>query len=361
MNFLELIEKTNNLNIENKNDITNIVNNININWDNFDQWINNVFSEKISQFNMGKLPYIIDELYKSNDKIKFMLCCMLLESTCDKLEFVTNLENYQLFVTKFETMLNTLVTVYETVDNGIANCMALIMLKNDPKFERFDDKLKQRLIIATRRKLNDILNYLKNNDEINPLVYEDVEVIVDLACYLNDKEISNYINQIDEFKNNSISNIYIIKYKIVNKLKLIDEKVETIKNDEEYLYMLYKIMEELDVNNIYLKDVTQEMIAKSDMVRWLCYPTELGSKPDNIEMLGSFIFNNSKCFAFKFSKESFSIKGDLLGITGGYPVDKVSSISSGFTFSKFDILSNDWKNQALDLAKFILSCWENKK
>lgn len=33
---------------------------------------------------MNKLPYLIDELYKTNDKIKFMLYCMLLEASCDK-------------------------------------------------------------------------------------------------------------------------------------------------------------------------------------------------------------------------------------------------------------------------------------
>ena len=73
MKFLELIEKTNNLDVKNKNEIVNIVNNIEINENNFDEWINNIFSEeeKINSFNMSKLPYIIDELYKSNNKLLF--------------------------------------------------------------------------------------------------------------------------------------------------------------------------------------------------------------------------------------------------------------------------------------------------
>lgn len=363
MNFLELIKKTNNLDVKNQNEIINIVNNIDITEKNFNEWIDNIFSEnrKIDSFNMSKLPYIIDELYKSDNKLLFMLGCMLLESTCDKLEFITNLENYPLFKAKFETLENTLVSVYEYVDNGIANCMALIILNNDPELTLFNDELKERLTKATIRKLNDIINYIKTNKkDINPLVFEDLEVIIDLACYLKNQDISKLISEIDNLINNNKTDIFIIKYSIINNLNFKEEKINKIKNDEENLITLYSVMEKLNVNNKYLSDVSQEMIAKSDMIRWLCYPTELGSKPDKIELLGSFVFDNTKCFAFSFSKEDFSIKGTLIGVSGGYPIDHVSSVTSGYTFSKFEILSEDWKNQATELVNFISDYWKNK-
>lgn len=363
MNFLELIEKTNNLDVKNKNEITNIVNSINITEKNFNEWIENIFSEsgKIDSFNMSKLPYIVDELYKSNDKLLFMLGCMLLEATCDKLEFITNLEDYPLFKAKFEMLLNTLVRVYELVDNGIANCMALIILNNDAEFTLFNDALTERLTRATIRKLNDIINYIKNNGKtINPMVFEDLEVIIDLACYLKNQEISKLISEIDNLITNNITDIFIIKYSIINNLNIKEDKIARIKNDEENLITLYNVMEKLKANDKYLSDVSQEMIAKSDMIRWLCYPTELGSKPDKIELLGSFIFNNSKCFAFSFSKESFRIKGTLIGVSGGYPIDHISSVTCGYTFSKFDVLSEDWNTQAIELVSFISDYWKNR-
>lgn len=55
------------------------------------------------------------------------------------------------------------------------------------------------------------------------------------------------------------------------------------------------------------------------MIKWLKYPTELGTSPDKIELIGEFIFNNTRCFAYKFSKENFKITGDLLGVAGGLP------------------------------------------
>ena len=121
MNFYELVNSVNNLEINNRNAVSEIANKININSDNLDQWIENIFSEKIDNFNMGKLPYLIDELYRSNEYNKFVLCCMLLEATCDKLDFITNLEQYPLFIDKFKELIPTLISVYSRVDSGIAN------------------------------------------------------------------------------------------------------------------------------------------------------------------------------------------------------------------------------------------------
>ena len=359
MNFSKLIERVNGINPEDKNNIIEIVNEIDIDENNFGQWVDNIFSDQINLFDMGKLPYLIDELYKSTDKLKFMLCCMLLESTCDKLEFITNLENYPLFVAKFEALVNTLTTVYERVDNGIANCASVIIINNDPKFSYFDDELKNRIINATKRKLKDILDYLKT-ENINPLVYEDLEVIVDLSCYLNNQEISNIIDEIDNLGKNGNADIFIIKYKAINNMKVSNEKLEMLKQDSERLWLLYNILEKLNMNNTYLNDVSQESIAKSNMITWLKYPTELGSIPDQIELLGEFICHNTKCFAYKFSKKDFSISGELLGVSGGFPIDKISSVSTGYTFSKFENVSDDWQKQSTELVEFMINYWENR-
>ncbi len=356
MNFYELVNSVNNLEINNRNAVSEIANKININSDNLDQWIENIFSEKIDNFNMGKLPYLIDELYRSNEYNKFVLCCMLLEATCDKLDFITNLEQYPLFIDKFKELIPTLISVYSRVDSGIANCMSLIILKNDPQLKYFDIKQREFLTLVTKRKLIDIFNYLKNGN-IDPIVFDDLAIIVDLSCYLGNNEISKIIEEIDKFELNDESNVFIMKYKIINNLYFYPEKIQKIINQKEKLSKLYRIMEELNVNNIYLKNISQDMIAMSDMINWLKHPMELGSKPDNIELLGEVIINNARYFAFKFSKKGFRIEGDLFGISGGYPINKISSKSSGHTFSNFEKVSNDWKMQTKQLVDFINSYW----
>ena len=357
MNLQKLIEKVNGQNLEKKNDFKGIVDSIDISNENFSKWVDDVFSEKVDSFDMGKLPYLIDELYQTNDKFKFMLCCMLLESTCERVEFVTPLENYPLFVEKFKTLTNTLVTVYDRVDNGIANCMSLIILKNDPEFKYFNDDQKNVFISATKRKLTDILNYLKT-DNINPVVYDDLEVIVDMACYLKSNEIKDIINEIDAFDDNKNADVFIVKYKCINGLEVSNKKLKSLEQNDEVLCRLYSILERLGFNEKYLSDVTQESIAKSNMINWLMYPTELGSVPDKIELLGEFIYNNTKCYAFKFSKEGFKVEGDLLGVSGGFPLDKVSSISTGYTFSKFEKVEENWQKQAEELVNFIIDYWK---
>ena len=60
------------------------------------------------------------------------------------------------------------------------------------------------------------------------------------------------------------------------------------------------------------------------------------------------------------SKNDFKISGDLLGVSGGFPLGKISSITSGFTFSKFENLSADWEKQAKELVEFISNHWKNQ-
>ena len=143
-------------------------------------------------------------------------------------------------------------------------------------------------------------------------------------------------------------------------MKISDKKLKMLKQDSERLWLLYSIMEELNINNVYLNDVSQESIAKSNMIRWLKCPTELGDIPDKIELLGEFTYNNTKCFAYKFSKNDFKITGDLLGVSGGFPLDKISSITSGYTFSKFENVSDNWEKQSNELVEFIVNCWKNR-
>ena len=357
MNYNELIESVNNFDVENDK-MYKIVNNIDIKSENINEWISNVFSEKTQEFDMNKLPYLIDELYRSRENLKFMLSCMLLESTCDRINFITNLEDYPLNQEKFKIIANTLVTIYEHVDNGISNCMALIILKNDPNLVSFDEELKTRLQDSTEKKLTLILNYLKK-EKINPVVYNDLEIIVDLACGLKSKKISELIDQIDKTNDNENADIFIIKYKILNNMKVLDEKINTLKKEDEKIYTLYSVLERLNKNETYLKDISQERIAKSEMINWLEYPTELGAVPDKIELLGEFNFNDQKIYAYKFSKENFKISGDLIGISGGYPLDKVSSNASGYTFSDFENVEENWEEQAKKIAEKIYSHWKS--
>lgn len=362
MNFEEFKEELKSLNVDSKKSVEMFVENINVNESNFEYWIDNIFSDKINELELNKLPYVIDCLFTTNDKLKFMLCCMLIESTCESLPFITNLENYPVYRAKYKVLKNTLVTVYERVDNGIANCMELIMLNNDPKFEMFSEEEKYRLIQATKRKLNDILTYLEKNEDVNEAVYNVLELIIDLATYLNDYDIESLINRISNYKMNFSCKLFIMKYKIINNLEIESGKIEELLKSKKELERVVNLFEKNNMlDKLPLNNITQEEIAKSNMIKWLEYPTELGKIPDEIELIGKFEFNNHMYYAYKFKSNDFIVKDFMLGIAGGYEKDKITSITTGCTFSKFEVLKDNYIQQAIELVEFIYSYWSNKK
>lgn len=365
MNFIEFNkfkENIDNLNINEKENLKELVNQINIDDSNFNNWVENIFSENINQLDMNKMPYVIDELYQSNDKYKFMICCMLLESTVEKLPFVTNLENYPLFKEKYDVLKNTLITIYENFNNGIAICMGLILLNYDPKFELFESKEKEAFVKASQNKLELLLKYIKSHDIVDQQVYNDLEIIIDLCCYLRNEQIDNLVIELDNLTLNYDCNIFILKYKAINNLDINNKKLEELLNNEEFIEKVFRIMENINKLNILpLDKITQEMIAKSSMIEWLKYPTELGKVPDEISLLGEFEFNSQICYAYKFKSNSFRTKEYMLGIVGGYEPNKTTARNSGLTFSAFEIVDNDYMKQANKLAQFMFDLWEKRK
>lgn len=107
--FFRLREQINNS--KNQDEINKIVSELVINVEDIDDWIDKIFSKEIEEFDFNKVPYLLDSLYRENNKIKFMLFCMFLEATFEKIPFITNLENIPIFKEKLELLEHTLVTV----------------------------------------------------------------------------------------------------------------------------------------------------------------------------------------------------------------------------------------------------------
>ena len=54
---------------------------------------------------------------------------------------------------------------------------------------------------------------------------------------------------------------YDATYKIINKISIASEKLNILKNDKNKILSLYQMMERLNVNNIYMNNITQEELA----------------------------------------------------------------------------------------------------
>jgi hypothetical protein len=88
---------------------------------------------------------------------------------------------------------------------------------------------------------------------------------------------------------------------------------------------------------------TQEAFAESDMVCWLTYPTELGSVPDQIELLGKLpilMTEDGECllyvYRFRVDEPHWAAEdGWMVGWAGPYPVTGPLGYAGVYTFSKF--------------------------
>lgn len=365
MNFKEfekLKENIENWDSKDKQQLIKIIDDINIETKNFDRWVESVFSEDVLSLDLNKLPYLIDALYQTNNKFKFMLCCMLIESTCDKIPFLTNLEEYPLFVEKYKELVNTIVTVYESCDNGIADCMSLIVLNNDPKFEFMLEKEKKRMIDASCEKLKAIINYLNNSQEISNEVFSSLEIIIDLCCGLNSPEIDELIMHVPKMKLNNNCKIFIVKYFASRNLPIEEEYIKDILSDTENVEKIYKVLEKMKrLDVLSNENITQELIAKSNMINWLKYPTELGKKPDIIENIGKIELEDYECYIYKFKSIGFRINDYMLGISGPYPKNNITAVVGGYTFSKFEKLEEDYLKQANSIITMISNHYNNRK
>lgn len=359
MNYKLFENELEKLNIENKEDIKSFIEKIDINKDNFNDWVENLFNNKERNLNLEKLPYVIDILYQTDDKLLFMLCCMLIEATCDTIPFITNLENYPLFEAKFISLKHTLVEVYHLVDNGIASCMALIILNNDPELRYFDEDEITILKEASIRKINDIIDYLNNTKEVDESVYNDLELIIDLTSHIKDKTITDLILKLDSHKLNYSNKLFILKYKLINNIEI--DNIDEMLNNKNELVRLVSIFEDNNkIEMLPLDKITQESIAKSNMIRWLEYPTELGHKPEIIELLDTFEVDGNICYAYKFKDSNFRIKDYMIGVSGGYQKDKITAKDTGWTFSNFELLNDDYLSQAKSLVEQIKGYWINR-
>ena len=106
-------------------------------------------------------------------------------------------------------------------------------------------------------------------------------------------------------------------------------------NDIVYADMTYAILKQYGLQSLFPAELsTPEYLAKSDLVHWLTYPTELGKQPDEIEYLGK-VKKKEEYYIFRYISDSDNLGDDLKNqwLIGW-------SNDEGGTFSNFDLYSD---------------------
>ena len=121
--------------------------------------------------------------------------------------------------------------------------------------------------------------------------------------------------------------------------------IDEVAADDEMRNMTYDALKEANAEGRFPKQFrTQEAFARSDMVRWLVYPTELGRAPNEIELMKVAERNTGDgavayyLFRFRTTGKYWATKdGWMAGLAGGYLKAEIPTTSSqGDTFSTFE-------------------------
>ena len=322
----------------------------------------NIIDVQYSRIDKKMFPYFLEALYAANNVDKFYLFCYLLDKTCDELEFLPNLENYPMFKEKFRVLLPTLIKVADRCYNGIGNCMYLILLKAANNKELFDKDSINNIIKIVSNKMNLILEYLDKND-LDEITSFSLEILVDVAKYFNDTELLDLVHETLKLQNNTIKMFAVLTLLCNN--KPVDAKMLTdLSSDLETASRFYDQLELVKKTEFFDKTyASQEYIAKSNLVNWLKYPTELGKPPNKIEFVDTIEKENIVYYIFKFTTDIEKFKNDewLLGISGGYEKDTIlTSSTTGFTFSMFEKMETDYITQATKILNLIEEHWKQR-
>ena len=161
-------------------------------------------------------------------------------------------------------------------------------------------------------------------------------------------ELVRLIGDLFELKDGDIS-YYALSTLLSVGEKVSDEVIVTLANDIIHADLTYSLLERHNMIDRFPADLRNDAyLAKSDLVHWLTYPTELGREPDEIELLGVTKKKGETFHVFRYKSDSDNLGDDLKGVwLIGW------SGNDGGTFSNFDKYADYEKKTPEKTVKYI--------
>ena len=320
-----------------------------------DQLIDNCH-KYLGKIDKNKMPFFLEGLYSSDYLIKVKLFTICFTATHLDIPFMTPLENISISKEKFKFLLPTLIDVSSKNFSGISDCLYLIILNNDSSGEYLDGDLKNALLDSMEKKFQLFLQFIQENgvfDELN----SSIEILADLSTFINNSNILHYISMFLDTDIDNYSKVFIIKSLLFNNINIDDSYLEDVASDILVASRFFEVLESINRDQLFpLKYRNQEYIARSNMINWLVYPTELGEEPLSISFVDILEVGNYIYYIYKFTAKNGSLKErrEMIGISGGFLSDRITARSNGMTFSNFDTIGDNYFEQAKDVLDMLV-------
>lgn len=163
--------------------------------------------------------------------------------------------------------------------------------------------------------------------------WNSLELLADVGKYFADENVISLLQELVQLGRNHI-NIYAIDTLYGVGVEVPQRVIDALARDLEYADTAYGILQRLGKTSLFPAEcTTEEYLAKSDLVRWLTYPTELGKVPDEIEYIGKTkkLFSKEVFHVFKYRSDSDTLDD---GLRNKWLIGWSSN--EGGTFSNFD-------------------------
>lgn len=192
---------------------------------------------------------------------------------------------------------------------------------------------------------DEIRRYLET--ELTEDVNTNLEVMSDVCGYILNDELTGLLYEILKLGYANI-NYYAVRTLIKAGKRVPDEAISGLAKDLEYANMAYALLAQHGQANRFPPEyATEEYLAKSHMIRWLVYPTELGQLPDEIEYLGK-VKKKEIYHIFRYKSDSKNLDDARKGqwLIGW-------SSEEGGTFSEFDLYADFEKKTVEKTLRYI--------
>jgi len=159
----------------------------------------------------------------------------------------------------------------------------------------------------------------------------NLEFACDAAGSLMNDDLIPILTKTLALKRSSV-NYYAVSSLLNANQKVDADVIEALAKDLVHAALTYSLLKDHGLTSLFPAELAnEEYLAKSDMVHWLIYPTELGKEPDKIEYIGK-VKKKEVYHVFRFTSDSDNLGDDLKDkwLIGW-------SSDEGGTFSNFDL------------------------
>lgn len=204
-------------------------------------------------------------------------------------------------------LLETLTEIKEEYHRGAFYAGFLHFSSAIPKLNDQAKELLRRFFEA------ELDRYIAKKDSLTEDEECNLEYIADLVSHFLTDRITDQLTEILCFASKEIR-LFTVKTLAQTDKDIPEEIIRELAEDVSCAVILYLSLKKSGKLHLLPAEyATDEYIAKSDMTRWLEYPTELGKTPTELEYLGKVTVKKKSFHLFRFRSDSENLAEEKRG------------------------------------------------